>query len=553
MKHLAKFAACSLTAATLLTSMSGAFACTGLYVGKNASADGTTIIARSEDISPSDYNKVHTVVPASDVPGRVMEDINGFAFPLPDHTHKYTTLQDYADAGDGLYPAVCTNEKGVSITGTVSAGGCDAWEEADPYVDEGLREGILPAVVAAVADSAKEGVELLCQIVDEYGSAEGNVILIADQKEAWIVELYGGHQYAAMKLADDQVAVFGNHFTLGAVDPTDTENVIVSAGLYETIEAAGLTVTDENGNVLLAQSVSGGEISTGSALRTWGGHNLLAPSTAGDFTPNTFSPLLYTPDEKVTIQDVIEVYRCRYEGTAYDLTLEGQEGNRAIAVSTTPDTHIVQIYDDLPAECSAVTWLALGGGEHSPFVPEFSGVTDVADAYEVDAPTYDPDSAYWAFKKVCGLADVDRGLYSKGVQDFWKLQEDALVLQTAQDVETVKALYAADSDEATAFVNAHSQETLNDLMKKSDQLFGQLLTTVTHNSGLSASKKPVTFTPDVPLRAAAQAKGYTVTWDAAANTVVLEKDGVSKTVSLDGEAYAVNGVSYVPMSFVETL
>ena len=45
-------------------------------------------------------------------------------------------MEDHPDAGDGLYAAVCVNEKGVAITGTVSASGSDAWKEADPYVDE---------------------------------------------------------------------------------------------------------------------------------------------------------------------------------------------------------------------------------------------------------------------------------------------------------------------------------------------------------------------------------------------------------------------------------
>ena len=554
MKKTIRIAASALAAATLLSSMSGAFACTGTYVGKNASADGTTIIARSEDISPSDYDKIHTVVPAGDEAGRTLTDINGFSYPLPTHTYKYTTMSDYASAGDGVYPAVCTNDQGVSVTGTVSASGCDAWKTADPTVKTGLREAVLPALVAATASSAKQGVENLLAAVDAYGSAEGNVILIADQAGAWIVEIYGGHQYAAMKLADDQVAVFGNQFMLGAVDPKDAENVIVSEGLYTTLETAGLTVKDDAGAVLLAQSVCGKTRSDGSNMRTWVGHERLAPASAGTYETNTFYPLLYTPDEKVSLADVMAIYRDRYQDTALDVTVAGQEGNRAIAVSTTPETHIVQIYSDLPAACSAVTWVALGGGEHSVFLPEFSGVTETAPAYSMDAPTYTEGSAYWAFKRVCGLADVDRGLYSAGVQNFWKLQEGSLIEQMSKEVETVKGLYAADAGQAAAYVNALASDVLADQMSKSDVLYAGLLTTLTHNEGLSASKTPITFAPDLPLRQAAEAKGYTVSWDAAAGAVVLTKDGKSTSVALDGvDAYAVNGVTYAAQSVVDAL
>ena len=134
-------------------------------------------------------------------------------------------MSDYSTAGDGVYPAVCSNEMGVSVTGTVSASPCAAWKEADPYVENGLREAVLPAAVACCSATAKEGVENLLKIVDEYGSAEGNIVMIADQNEAWIVEIYGGHQYAAMKMPADAVAVYGNQFMIGLVDPAATEGL----------------------------------------------------------------------------------------------------------------------------------------------------------------------------------------------------------------------------------------------------------------------------------------------------------------------------------------
>ena len=407
MKKHWKFATMALCATVALGNVS-ALACTGAYVGKDVSADGSIIIARSEDISPSDYDKLHMVVPHSDEPGRYLEDINGFQYPLPDTTYQYTQMSDYASAGDGLYAAVCTNEMGVSVTGTVSASPCDKWKEADPRVDSGVREAILPALVAATSKTAKEGVDNLLAAVDEYGSAEGNIVMIADQQEAWLVELYGGHQDAAVKMPADQVAVFGNQFMIEAVDPQDAGNVVLSKDLLSTIDQLGLAVKDEQGLYLIAQSVCEKGRSDNSNLRTWGGHQMLAPSTAGEYETSTFYPLFYAPDQKVSVADVMAIYRSRYEGTPHDLSLEGQEGNRAIAVSTPPETHIIQIYGGYPAACSAVTWLAMGGAEHSVFLPEYAGITDTAAAYQADAPRSHPDSLYCAFKRVCGPAGPHR-------------------------------------------------------------------------------------------------------------------------------------------------
>lgn len=566
MKKSMKFLSASL-AATMLLSSTSALACTGVYVGKDASAEGTTIIARSEDISPADYQKIHTVVPHSDEPGRFIEDINGFKLPLPDTTYKYTVMSDYASAGDGMYAAVCTNECGVSVTGTVSASACAAWYEADPKVETGLREAVLPAVVAACASTAKEGVEKLLAVVDEYGSAEGNIVMIADQEEAWIVEIYGGHEYCAMQMPADQVAVFGNQFMIGAVDPEDTEHYILSDGLLSTIDELGLAVKDEDGKYLIAQSVCDQGRSDSSNMRTWIGHVTFAPSSVGEYDTDTFYPLFYTPDEKVSVLDVMDLYQDRYEGTEYDMLQEGNEGLRPIAVSTTPETHIVQIFDDNPTSCSAVTWLAMGGGEHSVFLPEFSGVTEVDPAYELDSPTYTDGSVYWTFKKVCALADTDRALYSKGVQDFWKLQEELLFDQVQQANETVKTLYAQDPAQGTDYVNELAQSMTEKAMDQADQLYGDLLTTLTHNVGLSASKTPTTFVADAALRDAAGAKGYTVTWNAADSTIVLTKGDTAVTltlgsktaqkggeeISLSKAPYAEQGVTYVPMDFVNSL
>ena len=68
-------------------------ACTGVYVGREASADGTTIIARSNDVHPT---VMPTIVKVYDrvenKPGRVFECRNGFSWPLPDTTYRYVCI-----------------------------------------------------------------------------------------------------------------------------------------------------------------------------------------------------------------------------------------------------------------------------------------------------------------------------------------------------------------------------------------------------------------------------------------------------------------------------
>ena len=559
-----------LLAGTMLLSTS-ALACTGVYVGKDVSDQGTYLLARSEDQGQSDYNKMFLVQPRVDnVPGRFIEDTaTGFKIPLPDTTWQYTYVPDYTRGDDGMYPGSCTNEHGVSITGTVSTSTCEKWEEADPFVEPGLREAILPAAVAAVATSARNAVDVLLGYVDEYGSEEGNTVMICDQNEAWFVEIYSGHHYCAMKMPDDQVAVFGNHNMIGLVDPkaTPEDGYIYSEGLFELIDELDLAVK-EGELYHLAKSVTGNTREPYNNMRNWGGMKLLAPSLAGDTYDNdNFYPLFYAPDEKVSVLDVMDIYRYRYEGTPIDVNLEGQEGNRVISTTNSSQIHILQTFSDWPAQCSAINWIALGNGEHTVFVPFFSGITDTAEAYKVDGDTYNPQGAYWMFKRLCTLGQLDRDLYGNGVRAFWKQQEALMYQQMLDAAPTMLAKYAESREAGAAYVTGLGIQMSEWEMKLSTNLYQKLLTCVTHNINRRADRIE-TFLPDVPLRQIAESKGYTVTWNAADGSTTITKGAASYTITPEeytckvagGEdielthyAYVNDGVTYIPMDFADTL
>ena len=559
-----------LLAGTMLLSTS-ALACTGVYVGKDVSDQGTYLLARSEDQGQSDYNKMFLVQPRVDnVPGRFIEDTaTGFKIPLPDTTWQYTYVPDYTRGDDGMYPGSCTNEHGVSITGTVSTSTCEKWEEADPFIEPGLREAILPAAVAAVATSARNAVDVLLGYVDEYGSEEGNTVMICDQNEAWFVEIYSGHHYCAMKMPDDQVAVFGNHNMIGLVDPkaTPEDGYIYSEGLFELIDELDLAVK-EGELYHLAKSVTGNTRQPYNNMRNWGGMKLLAPSLAGDTYDNdNFYPLFYAPDEKVSVLDVMDIYRYRYEDTPIDVNLEGQEGNRVISTTNSSQIHILQTFSDWPAQCSAINWIALGNGEHTVFVPFFSGITDTAEAYKVDGDTYNPQGAYWMFKRLCTLGQLDRDLYGNGVRAFWKQQEALMYQQMLDAAPTMLAKYAESREAGAAYVTGLGIQMSEWEMKLSNNLYQKLLTCVTHNINRRADRIE-TFLPDVPLRQIAESKGYTVTWNAADGSTTITKGAVSYTITPEeytckvagGEdielthyAYVNDGVTYIPMDFADTL
>lgn len=568
MKKCFRILSVVLAGAMLLST--SALACTGVYVGKDVSDQGTYIIARSEDQSQSDYNKMFMVQPRVDnVPGRtILDTATGFEIPLPDTTYQYTYVPDYTRGEDGMYPGSCTNEFGVSITATVSTSTCDAWREADPFVEPGLREAILAAAVAAVATSARDAVDVLLEYVDTYGSEEGNTVMITDQSEAWIVEIYGGHHYCAMKMPDDKVAVFGNQNMIGLVDPNATpeDGYIYSDGLFELIDQLGLAVK-EGELYYLAKSVTNNTRTDNSNMRNWGGMTILAPSLAGEYDSDEFYPLFYSPDEKVSVLDVMDIYRNRYEGTELDVTLEGNEGNRVIGTPNSSQIHILQTFPDWPAESAAINWICLGNTEHSVFIPFFSGITDTADAYKVDGDTYDASGAYWKFKRIDTLAELDRSLYSESVRKFWKFQEEDMYQQMLDAAPVMLEKYAESSEAGDAYVTQLGIQMAEYAMTLSDNLFAKLYTGVMHNTGRTADRVAV-FLADVPLRQWAESRGYTVTWNAADGSTTIAKGADSYTVTPEsydcvtasGEVielthycYVKDGITYIPMDFAETL
>ena len=104
------------------------------------------------------------------------------------------------------------------MTATVSTYYNDKAKAADPLVDTGICELSMGSILLGQAKTARDGVELLGEIVEKYGSGECNTIMISDPNEAWYMEIVSGHQYAVIKLPEDQVAAIPNMMILGTVE-----------------------------------------------------------------------------------------------------------------------------------------------------------------------------------------------------------------------------------------------------------------------------------------------------------------------------------------------
>ena len=128
MNNFFKRAACLAVTAVMTLSSTGALACTGYYVGKQASASGHTIIGHTVDAWNTAQAK-QVVYPHSEEPGRTVT-VGANEVPLPDVTYQYTSTPFI----EGLWDNAVANEMGVTMTGSVTTYISDGIMAADPYV-----------------------------------------------------------------------------------------------------------------------------------------------------------------------------------------------------------------------------------------------------------------------------------------------------------------------------------------------------------------------------------------------------------------------------------
>ena len=461
-----------------LFTATGALACTGVYIGPEASADGTTILARSNDAHPT---VLPTIVQGCDrvenVPGRIYDCRNGFSWPLPDTTYRYVGIpfteaaQEITQSAREDAAGAC-NECGLAVSATVTGYICEEARRADPEVEDGICEDDIAGLVACSCATAREAVQLLAEIIDKRGSFGQNIIMVTDADEAWYMELYTGHQYAAVKMPRDCVAVFGNEFMLGDIEE-GYEETIVSPGLYSLPEKEGFARYNDAGHMDLFDTYAGrGRLADYANARTWVGHWLLAPSTAGEYKTENRYPLFYKPDAPVALRDVMKIYRNRFEGTPLDPKVTGSDKVRVIATETQAHAHILQLYPEMPKEYAAVNWCALSGAEFTPYVPFFPAMTEVSAPFALDLQTDDftTESAYMIFKALKVLCAQNRDLYGPQVAAYWDAAEERMI-------QAVPALLsdAKDSQDAAGILTGYSMKCQEAAYNDAAGLYGDVL------------------------------------------------------------------------------
>ena len=197
-------------------------ACTTILVGKKASYDGSTIIARNDDSPSGRFTpKKYVVVHPDEQPRKYISVLSHVEIDLPDNPMRYTAVPNALE-GDGIWAASGVNEANVAMTATETITSNPRVLGADPLVvyqpdkdgQEEIKGGIgeedIVCLVLPYIHSAREGVKRLGSLLEQYGTYEMNGIAFQDAEEIWWLETIGGHHWMARKVPDDVYVIMPN-------------------------------------------------------------------------------------------------------------------------------------------------------------------------------------------------------------------------------------------------------------------------------------------------------------------------------------------------------
>lgn len=535
-------------------------ACTIMYVGKDLTKDKRAIIARSADAGPGAMCINTTIFNHNQLANQTVTSHKGFTYKMPSTTYRYISTPRNPVMNKGHHwEASAVNENGVGVSATLSCVNNAIANSVDPLVPTGIGEDNIAEIVAATASTAKEGIETIAHIIDTQGSCETNAIMTIDANEAWYMEIYTGHEYAAVKMPNDKILTAGNEFVLDSLESMNINisDTILSEHLLDCLPASQrvpencddvtkLDLFHTYAQELIGEPATVEELpyedelekarisSANSHRRTWRGYNLFSRDKYPEYKKYAGYlkyPAFYDIDDGtlLDVHDVTKYMRDRFENileadgnpnTPF-FEFDRKNGNlRYIGFESAYQVHAIEIDKTLPKNISATMWLSLCNPNYTPFIPINAGVnsmsnyfTHVSNAYE-----YDPESAAHIFKHLNSLGFTRRKEYGLPIEEFWKQHE---LIWEKEYKEILNKTSDLNINVRRDILTNYVTTTQNEAIKAAKFMINDL--TWHMMSDQSSLRKEFTlFTPCVNVKDFAHSYGYSYAFN---NQAIMLKKG----------------------------
>ena len=417
-------------------------ACTTILIGKDASYDGSTIIARDEDSANGEFNpKRFIAVSPEEQPRTYRSVISHLEIELPDDPMRYTAVPN-ADPKEGVWGEAGVNEANVAMSATETlttnervlgadpfvayrpARGTEGEPGYEPEVPGGIGEEDFLTIVLPYVRTAREGVARLGALLEQYGTYEMNGVAFSDVDEIWWLETVGGHHWIAKRVPDEAYVTMPNQLGIDEFDLEDAlgdqEDHMCSADLAEFIGRNHLDLAVEGSSPLNPRDVFGSHSDTDHVYNTpraWWMQRFLNPydevwdGPDADHGPESDDiPWARQPERKITIEDVKHVLSGHYQGTPYDPY--GKLGDehtrhmyRPIGINRQSQLAVMQIRPYRPQANRAIQWLAYGSNPFNTLMPFYPNVAVTPEYLEGTTTRVTTENFYWANRVIAALCD----------------------------------------------------------------------------------------------------------------------------------------------------
>eukprot|EP00927_Polykrikos_kofoidii_P041913 TRINITY_DN3578_c1_g1_i6.p1 TRINITY_DN3578_c1_g1~~TRINITY_DN3578_c1_g1_i6.p1 ORF type:complete len:651 (+),score=65.12 TRINITY_DN3578_c1_g1_i6:77-2029(+) len=339
-------------------------ACTTIAMGRLATADGSVIVAQSDDgdvladtrliyvpprdfpegaLAPSFYtdgpfprwvtNEYGPGYAPNDITGPKLSKPIGY-IPQVRHTFGYQA---------GMFGIINENNVGIgestcsAVFKTCAKGDSRGCEEGRTQGEALLDSRMLTTFAMERARTAREAVEIIGNLSYEYGfygthdpNGDGESLVIGDADEAWVMHYLADDTgsrsiWAAVRVPDDGFTIVSNTFTIREINVQDTANCLASPNVYKVAEDHGWWKPGQPFD--FTRIYSNGEYFNKyyAGRRMWRALNLVAPSL--NLSPEYDNlrydrdwPWAVKPDRPLSLPDVFSLYRDWFAGTPFDMT-----------------------------------------------------------------------------------------------------------------------------------------------------------------------------------------------------------------------------------------
>ena len=483
----------------------GSRACTNFLIGKNASANGSTIVTYNMD-SYGMYGKLPLFPAAKHKPGEMRHVVDA------DHNHYMGEIEEAPETYQVIGQI---NEHQLSITETTFTGRKELCEP------NGIIDYVsLMTIGLQRARTAREAIKVMTELVERYGYASsGETFSIADPNEIWIMEMIGkgagekGAVWVAIRIPDDCICAHANQSRIHQFDQKDKKNVIYSKDVISFARRQGyFSGKDADFSFSDAYSPTNFHMQRACEARVWSFFNMhvdgmeryLDYADGRHVGTAEVMPLYFRPKHKVSLRMAMDGMRDHYEGTPFDMTKGAGGGawaspyrprpqefevdgkryffERPIATQQSCCTMVCQMRGWLPDEVGGIIWYGNDDANMVTYTPVYCSATRVPVCYNAPDATdlkFSWNSAFW----VCNwVSNMTYPRYSRLFPDVKRVREelqDKYLHQQGAVEEQALALCQQHTPDARELLTRHGEACAAEMLARWKELGEYLI--VKHN------------------------------------------------------------------------